>query len=103
MAGHTGGSGGAARAFDIRLIIALMFALYGVVLTAAGLLGPDEETNKAAGVNINLWAGLGMLAVAAAFALWARLRPVVLPERPDGEDGDEARGETAPGRGPAGG
>ncbi|MEO3752093.1 hypothetical protein [Streptomyces sp. B6B3] len=103
MAGHARGSGGAAaRAFDIRLIIALLFALYGVVLTAAGLLGSDEETNKAAGVNINLWAGLGMLAAAAAFALWARLRPVALPERPVGEDGEEAREGGAPGRGPAG-
>ncbi len=95
MAGQTSGTGRrAARAFDIRLIIALLFALYGVVLTAAGLLASDEETSKASGVNINLWSGLGMLAAAAAFALWARLRPVTVPEH---REGDEAREEGGPG------
>jgi hypothetical protein len=31
-------------------------------------------------VNINLWAGLGMLAVAAAFLTWALVRPLRIPE-----------------------
>jgi hypothetical protein len=29
-------------------------------------------------VNANLWAGLAMLVFAAAFALWSRVRPIVV-------------------------
>lgn len=73
-----------AAAFDIRLIIALLVGVYGVVLTVLGLgVTSDEEIEKSAGVNINLWAGIGMLAVAAAFALWALIRPVRVPEPRD--------------------
>ena len=35
-----------------------------------GLFG-DTETEKTDGVNANLWAGLGLLVVAAAFLLWS--------------------------------
>jgi hypothetical protein len=35
-----------------------------------------SEIQKSAGVNINLWAGIGMLVTAAGFVLWARLRPL---------------------------
>ena len=44
-----------------------------------GIFG-DPETEKTGGVNANLWAGLALLVVGAAFLLWARLRPVVVPE-----------------------
>lgn len=75
-------------AFDIRLIIALLMALYGLVITIMGLgFTTDEEIDRAAGVNINLWAGLGMLAVAAAFLAWAMIRPLRVPE-PDPEQAD---------------
>jgi hypothetical protein len=67
-------------AFDIRLIIALLLAVYGLVLTVIGLFFvTDEEIDKSAGVNINLWAGLAMLAVCALFVLWAWLRPLRVP------------------------
>ena len=73
-----------AGAFDIRLIIALLIGVYGVILTVMGIgFASDEEIAKAAGVNINLWAGLGMMVVAAGFILWARLRPVIVPADPD--------------------
>jgi hypothetical protein len=72
--------------FDIRTFIALLIGLYGVVLVFTGLFGTsDSDLARAGGLNINLVAGMGMVAVAAAFLLWARLRPVVVPE-PDGED-----------------
>ncbi|RZQ59360.1 hypothetical protein [Amycolatopsis suaedae] len=72
-------------AFDIRMIIALLVGVYGVVLTVMGIgFTTDEELAKAAGVNINLWAGIGMLVFAAAFVLWAQLRPLV-PAEPDTE------------------
>ena len=31
-------------------------------------------------MNANLWAGLALLAVSAAFLVWARLRPIVVPD-----------------------
>ena len=74
------GSARTAGAFDIRSVIALLFAVYGVVLVAVGLVQPEAE--KSAGVNINLWAGIGMLVFAAAFLTWARLRPITVPEEP---------------------
>ena len=74
-----------ARAFDIRNIIGALMGLYGVILTLAGLFG-DPELEKTGGVNANLWTGLALIAVAAVFIGWARLRPIVVPadvERPD--------------------
>jgi protein-S-isoprenylcysteine O-methyltransferase Ste14 len=70
-----------AVAFDIRLVIALLMGVYGVVLTVLGIgFTTDAEITKSAGVNINLWAGLGMLVVAALFVLWTWLRPLRVPE-----------------------
>lgn len=66
--------------FDIRVVIALLFVIYGVVLTGLGLFASPEEIDKAAGVNINLWSGLGMLAFSAFLACWVTLRPVRMPE-----------------------
>jgi xanthine/uracil/vitamin C permease (AzgA family) len=68
-------------AFDIRLIIALLTGLYGAVLTVMGLFfTTDVELDQAAGVNINLWTGLGLLVVCALFTLWAVLRPLRVEE-----------------------
>jgi hypothetical protein len=77
-----------AGAFDIRVFIASLIGVYGVVLVFVGLFGTSEADlqDKADGLNINLLAGSGMVVVAAAFLLWARLRPVVVPERVE-EDG----------------
>ena len=66
----------AANLFDLRRIIGGLFVLYGVVLTIVGLGDSDAEIDKAAGVQINLWAGLGMLALGLAFIAWALLRPL---------------------------
>ncbi|SMD24011.1 hypothetical protein [Lentzea albidocapillata] len=64
------------RLFDLRLIIAFLFGLYGVVLVVIGFgFTTDEDLAKAQGVNINLWAGVAMAALAALFAAWALLRP----------------------------
>jgi hypothetical protein len=73
--------------FDIRFIIGALIGVYGLILTYLGLFhATDEELARGDGLNINLWAGLGMVAVGAAFAVWARLRPVIVPddaEKPD--------------------
>jgi hypothetical protein len=67
-------------AFDIRLIIALLTGVYGLVITILGLFfTTDKEIRKSAGVNINLWAGLALLVLCALFVLWARLRPLRVP------------------------
>jgi hypothetical protein len=71
-------------AFDIRLIIALLTGVYGLVITIMGLFFvTDEEIDRSGGVNINLWAGLGMLVVCALFVLWAKLRPLRVPVLPE--------------------
>jgi hypothetical protein len=70
-----------AGAFDIRNVIGGLIGLYGVILTLMGLFG-DEEGDKTGDVNANLWAGLAMVVFAIAFLLWARLRPVVITEKP---------------------
>ncbi|HEY0453207.1 hypothetical protein [Actinophytocola sp.] len=70
-----------AAAFDVRLIIALLLGVYGLVTTVLGLAFTSaDEIDKSAGININLWAGLGMLVVAALFTLWTMLRPLRVPE-----------------------
>lgn len=68
-----------AGALDIRNIIGGLLATYGVILLVVGLVG-DAETDKTGGVNANAWAGLALLVVGAGFLVWARLRPIVVPE-----------------------
>ena len=86
----TGGAGEAphrAGAFDIRTFIASLIGIYGLVLVVSGLVHTSPaDLEKSDGLNINLIAGIGMVVVAAAFLLWARLRPVVVPEHPHSQD-----------------
>ncbi|MEE1758195.1 MULTISPECIES: hypothetical protein [unclassified Streptomyces] len=74
-----GKSATAARLFDIRRIIGGLFVLYGVIVTLAGITASDAEIDKAEGVNINLWTGLGMLALGLFFLGWLWLRPAAPP------------------------
>jgi hypothetical protein len=70
----------ASQLFDLRSIIALLFGIYGIVLTIQGLFFESEaQLQKAGGIDINLWSGIIMIIVAALFALWAWLRPLVPP------------------------
>jgi hypothetical protein len=62
--------------FDLRMVIGGLLVLYGVVLTILGLVAADDARAKAAGININLWTGLAILAGGAIFLAWARLRPL---------------------------
>jgi hypothetical protein len=71
-----------ANRFDIRRLIGAVFLIYGLILTALGVFGSSHVKNKAAGLNIDLWAGLGMLVFAALMIAWALLRPVQ-PEPPE--------------------
>lgn len=73
----------AAKLFDIRLMIGALFALYGVMLTVSGFFTSDAERAKAAGININLWLGVGMLVLGGLFLLWRRLDPLAAVASPD--------------------
>lgn len=78
----------AAGAFDIRNVIAGLIGFYGIVLVIVGIVDPSEEAlAKAGGVNANLWAGIVMVVVAVGFALWSRLRPIVVEAPRDDEAG----------------
>src|SRR5215208_2738347 len=66
----------AANLFDLRRIIGGVFVAWGILLTILGLTESDAEIEKAAGININLYAGLGMLVVGIIFLLWAFTRPL---------------------------
>ncbi|RFC73850.1 hypothetical protein [Streptomyces sp. AcE210] len=72
----------AARLFDIRRIIGGLFTLYGVIVTIAGITASDADLKKAENININLWTGLGMLALGLFFLVWLKLRPTA-PPTPD--------------------
>ena len=67
---------GVTTLFDLRMVIGGLLTLYGVILTIMGLFASDDAKAKAAGININLWAGLVILAGGAIFLAWARLRPL---------------------------
>lgn len=69
----------AARLFDVRRIIGALFTVYGIIVTVAGITASDADVKKAQGININLWTGLGMLALGAFFLVWLRLRPTPPP------------------------
>ena len=69
----------ASQLFDLRTVIAVLFGVYGIVLTVMGLFTGEAELAKAGGININLWSGIGMILAAAFFLIWVRLRPLVPP------------------------
>jgi hypothetical protein len=77
---HHGATSAASQLFDLRTVIAVLFGVYGIVLTVMGLFGEDEaQLAKAGGIDINLWSGIGMILAAAFFLVWVRLRPLVPP------------------------
>src|SRR5690606_15246676 len=77
-------------AFDIRNFIGALIGLYRIILLILGLVAfNDDAAARTGGVNANLWAGVGMIVVAALFMLWAKLAPlkVEVPTHPsDGRD-----------------
>jgi hypothetical protein len=94
----------AARLFDIRRLIGGLFLIYGVILVVLGLGESDASIAKSADINVNLYAGLGMLVVAVFFIAWALMRPLGEEEESEsarsrpGGDGDDAVGSRAAGR-----
>jgi hypothetical protein len=70
----------AARLFDVRRVIGGLFLVYGVIVTLMGLFESKSELDKAQGVRINLWMGLGMLALGVLMLVWLRLNPAKTPD-----------------------
>ena len=83
----------AANLFDLRRIIGGLFVIYGVILTVLGLGESDASIEKSAGVNVNLYAGLAMLAVGLLFIAWALLRPLSAEMDSDEESGGGSGGD----------
>ncbi len=76
--------------FDIRTIVGALLASYAVILVVTGLVhDTGAEQAKTGGVNVNLWAGLGMGVVALAFLVWALSRPVRVPKKVDADAPDK--------------
>ncbi len=76
----------AARLFDIRRIIGGLFVVYGIIVTIAGITASDADLEKAENININLWTGLGMLALGLFFLGWLWLRPLAAPAGTPADD-----------------
>ena len=78
MSAHHGGTDRKADVlFDIRTVIGGLFAVYGIVCLVWGLVSfTDADSAKTGGVNLNLWAGIGMLVLAAVFIGWTLARPL---------------------------
>jgi hypothetical protein len=72
----------ASKLFDIRLLIGGLFTLYGLMLTVAGFFTSDSAKQKASGININLWLGIGMLVLGLLFLLWRQLSPLRIEPNP---------------------
>ena len=79
----------AAKLFDLRIMIGGLFFVYGVLLIIYSFFTSQHDIDQAAGIHINLWLGLAMLALGIVFLLWARFAPnrppdpdQVHPDRP---------------------
>ena len=77
--------------FDIRVIIGGLIGIYGLILVITGFFTSDAQIEKSDGLNINLFAGIGMLVVSVAFIAWARWRPIVVPPDAASDDDEMAR------------
>ncbi|MFC4244170.1 hypothetical protein ACFOYW_12370 [Gryllotalpicola reticulitermitis] len=63
--------------FDLRMIIAVLFVIYGVICVIWGAaFTPSNQLAKADGFNVNLVAGIGMIVVSGLFVWWALAKPI---------------------------
>jgi predicted phage tail protein len=76
----------ASKLFDIRFMIGGLFTVYGLLLIGYSFFMTPAEIQKAAGININLWMGLGMLLLGIFFLVWVRLAPLTHDETATASD-----------------
>ena len=58
--------------FDLRLPIGILFTIYGLLLTAYGVVGNKEQYARSLGINVNLVWGLVMLVFGLIMFFFAR-------------------------------
>jgi hypothetical protein len=85
----------AANRFDIRRIIGGLFILYSLILIALGIFGSYQIKHKAAGINVDLYTGIGMLVFGGLMIFWALSRPTT-PEPPETRGQGSGRIRRAP-------
>ncbi|HEX3791262.1 MAG TPA: hypothetical protein VHW44_25595 [Pseudonocardiaceae bacterium] len=79
----------ASRLFDLRLIIAVLFFVFGLVVTISGLVSKASTVSASGvntGVNVNVWTGVPMLVIAVLFVIWALVRPLEIPPAAPAEE-----------------
>ncbi len=73
--------------FDLRTIVATLFAIYGIVCVIWGVaFDSAADSRRSGGIAVNLWTGIGMLIAAAAFFAWTWLRPLPIEEAGSTDD-----------------
>ena len=55
-------------------------------MLGAGILDGSEASDKASGIDINVWTGIGMLALGLLMLLWMRLSPTAVVQEDGGPD-----------------
>lgn len=81
-----------ARLLDLRTYIAILFAIFGVIVLGCGLTVSPAQLEKAQGLNLSLWTGAAMLVLSAFFFAWLLRAPPEVPrsvEDLNAEDGAE--------------
>lgn len=103
MAAPEGRSKATTILFDLRTIIGVLFTVYGIVCVIWGLAFQSAGDRQRTGnVNLNLWAGIGMLVLAAFFLIWSVSRPIIPDAAADGPDDDASGTGSGSGGSPTG-
>jgi hypothetical protein len=64
-----------AKLFDLRSFIGALMLIFGVLVIIPGFVAGKATIDKAAGINLALWVGALMLALAVFFLAWVILKP----------------------------
>ena len=64
-----------AKLFDLRSFIGALMLIFGILVIIPGFVASPATIDKAAGINLALWVGGIMLALAAFFLTWVILSP----------------------------
>jgi hypothetical protein len=81
-------SNASGRLFDLRELIAGIFIVFGILLIVVGALDGQAELDKASGVRINLWTGIGMVVLGLVFVAWRLWRPLRREDLVPDDDAD---------------
>ena len=64
-----------AKLFDLRSFIGALMLIFGILVIIPGFVAGRATIDKAAGINMALWVGGLMLALAVFFLGWVLLKP----------------------------